>query len=457
MKAARQISMLVMISILFLALASLTLAQDHHDGNLAERQKAPTVLGGTGLFNTFSTRTLCKGEFNFALFWNNFDRDPGDIDVNQVPFNFTIGLTNRWEVWVDWVTWQNTTSRQPFLLSGYQYNAAHFFGDPFTLFGPPVGGKEGPAAFFPGTGSLVGGILPALGRFGTPIGFPSSVFSPAGSNGKLVRGLGPLFNTIYPSYSPEFPFFGEVDFQGFDSLGRPVFGPRESSNGSGDIFAGSSTPRLIENDPWEMNLGLRFFFKDGRISFGGGYRRFLNNEESRTIPVFQSKTIFIQPPFFIINPLFSTVNQTFGSEGENGFVAYINIGSRRPCPPPPAPTCVLAPSATSVNRGERLTLTTTPTTPGYTNDKVTYEYRWEVKDATGRPVTVSGTGASVDVATTGIPCGHYTVTTTVTASVPAVDCPSNCVTTGQTTCTVGFGVTEPPCPTVTCDISATPQ
>src|SRR2546423_868836 len=230
---------------------------------------------------------------------------------------------------------------------------------------------------------------------------PSSVCSPAGPNGKLVRGLGPLFNTIYPSYNPEFPFFGEVDFQGFDSLGRPVFGPRESSNGSGDItvgtkvslidankhwfsmalggylkipisssdsarargrtsgeyefgpflafgqesggkrfrlyenigylhttdprdhdvkyldlpdklyfnvgmglglgshvegiaeimhtrFVGSSTPRLIENDPWEMNLGLRFFFKDGRISFGGGYRRFLNNEESRTIPVFQS-------------------------------------------------------------------------------------------------------------------------------------------------------------------------
>ena len=570
MKAARQISMLVMITVLFLALASLTLAQDHHDGNLAERQKAPTVLGGTGLFNTFSTRTLCKGEFNFALFWNNFDRDPGDIDVNQVPFNFTIGLTNRWEVWVDWVTWQNTTSRQPFLLSGYQYNAAHFFGDPYTIFGPPVGGTEGPAAFFPGTGSLVGGILPALGRFGTPIDFPSSVFSPGGAGRPQVRGLGPLFSTIYPSYSPEFPFFGEVDFQGFDSLGRPVFGPRESSNGSGDIFAGtkvslidankhwfsmalggylkipisssdsarargrtsgeyefgpflafgqesgakrfrlyenigyihttdprdhdvkyldlpdkvlfnvgtgiglgshvelvgelmhtmfvgSSTPRLIENNPWEMNIGLRFFFKDGRISFGGGYRRLLNNEDERTIPVFQSKTIFVQPPFFIINPLFSTVNRTFGSEGENGFVAYFNIGSRRPCPPPPAPTCVLAPSATTVNRGERLTLTTTPTTPGYTNDKVTYEYRWEVKDATGRPVTVSGTGASVDVATTGIPCGRYTATTTVTATVPAVDCPSNCVTTGQTTCTVGFEITEPPCPTVTCDITASPS
>ena len=155
MKAARLIGTLVMITVLFLALATLTLAQDHHDGNLAERQKAPTVLGGTGLFNTFSTRTLCKGEFNFALFWNNFDRAPGDISVNQVPFNFTIGLTNRWELWINWVTWQNTTSRQPFLLSGYQYNAVRFFGSPFQILGPPVGGDDS-AAFFPGTGSLVG-------------------------------------------------------------------------------------------------------------------------------------------------------------------------------------------------------------------------------------------------------------------------------------------------------------
>ncbi|HEX8089632.1 MAG TPA: hypothetical protein VF762_12300, partial [Blastocatellia bacterium] len=106
MKAARKISTLVMV---LLMLAGTILAQERHDGNLAERQKAPTVLGGTGLFNTFSTRTLCKGEFNFALFWNNFDRDPGDIDINQVPFNFTVGLTNRWELWINWVTWQNTT------------------------------------------------------------------------------------------------------------------------------------------------------------------------------------------------------------------------------------------------------------------------------------------------------------------------------------------------------------
>ncbi len=584
MKAARKISTLVMV---LLVLAGVVSAQEHQDGNLAERQKAPTVLGGTGLFNTFSTRTLCKGEFNFALFWNNYTRDPGDLSINQVPFNFTIGITNRWELWIDWVTWNNTTSRQPFLLSGYQWSASRFFGDPFVLLGPASGGSDKAAAFFPGTGADVGGILPAVGRFGTPIGFPNSNFSPAGGNGKKVRGLGPLFAVNLPSYYPELPFFGELDFQGFDSSGNAVFGPRESSNGSGDVYLGTKfnlidpnhhwfsmalggylkipissgngarargrtsgeyefgpilmfgqesggkrfrlyenvgyirttdpsqdgiklldlpdklllnggmsvavnphveflaeiahtqyvghrTPNLLpflgENlSPTDLNVGLRFFFLNGAISFGGGYRRNLNNADKVTLPVFVAKTFCVgpngqpcvkpqsntvSPQFFIINPLFSTTPQTLDSESGNGFVASLSVGTRRRCPLPPAPTCVLATSAATVNKGERLTLTTTPTTPGYESSTVTYEYRWQVADAQGRPVTVSGTGAGVDVATGSLACGRYTVTTTVTATVPAVDCPSDCVTTGQTTCTTGFEIAEPPCPTVNCDIRA---
>ena len=586
MKAARKIGALVVV---LLVLAGVVSAQEHHDGNLAERQKAPTVLGGTGLFNTFSTRTLCKGEFNFALFWNNFTRDPGDLSINQVPFNFTIGITNRWELWVDWNVWTNTTSRQPFLLSGYQLSATRFFGDPFVLLGPPVGGDDAAAAFFPGTGAFAGGILPALGRFGSPIftpqqvqqfGFPTSIVSPAGiGSNRQVRGLGPAFAINLPSFYPDLPFFGELDFQGFDSAGNAVFGPRESSNGTGDVYLGTKFNLIDPNHHWfslaiggylkipissedsarargrtsgeyefgpilmfgqesggkrfrayenvgyikttdpsindvkildlpdklllnggisvgldthghvefvaelahthyishrtpslfpflgeslsptDLNLGLRFFFLNGALSFGGGWRHNFTNVDDVTLPVFTANTVFIKskavrPQFFIINPLFSTTPQTFKSEGGEGFVGYFSWGTRKRCPVPPAPTCVLASSAPVVNKGERLTLTTTPTTPGYEASVVTYEYRWVVTDGQGRPVTVSGTGASVDVPTGSLPCGRYSVTTTVTATVPAVDCPSDCVTTGQTTCTVGFEITEPPCPTVTCDIRA---
>jgi hypothetical protein len=565
MKAARKISTLVLV----LVVLGITAQAQDHNGTLAERQKAPTVLGGTGLFNTFSTRTLCKGEFNFALFWNNFDRDPGDLDINQVPFNFTIGLTNRWELWVDWVTYQQVTSRRPFFLSGYQYNAVTLFGDPFRILGPAVGGTDAGAAFFPGTGAPFGGILPKLGAFGSPINFTGAgVFSPGGPGQPVVVGLGPAFQTPLPGYYNDLPFFGEVDFLGFDALQRPIFGTRASSNGSGDIYIGSKvslidpnknwfsmalggylkipvdtddharargrtsgeweggpilmfgqesggkrfrlyenlgyiktgdpeeadlktldlqdkflfnvgmsvafnsnveavaelihtryvggkTPSFLSKDPWELNLGLRFFLKNGAISFGGAYRRLLNGEDDITLPV--ARLTGFSPPFFVI-PNFDFPNVTFEREGgKDGFVAYLSVGGRKSCPPPPAPTCVLSTSAGTVNRGERLTLTSRPSTPGYTDDKVSYEYRWEVRDAQGRPVTVSGSGGSVEVPTSQLPCGSYSVTTTVTASVTPVDCPSDCVTTGQTTCTATFEVTEPPCPSISCDISASPS
>jgi flagellar motor protein MotB len=570
MRAAGKIGLLVMA---LLVVGVVGLGQEQTNGNLAERQKAPTVLGGTGLFNTFSTRTLCKGEFNFAIFWNNFERDPGNLSINQVPFNITVGLTDRWELWADWVTWQQTTSRNPFLLSGYQLSAVRFFGDPFTILGPPV--KTANAAFFPGTGAGVGGILPALGRFGTATGFTNSFNSPGGPRGPRVNGLGPAIVTDKPNYYPDLPFFGEVDFIGFDRLGQPVFGPRESSNGSGDVYIGSKFNFVNPNKHWfsislagylkipisteeqagargrtntvfeggpilifgqeskghrfrayenigyikvgdpnihdvealdlpnkvllnggisvaldhrghvefltevastfwvggrtpsvqtvspvaDWNIGLRFFFHDGAISFGGAYRRDLNRAGDVTLNVTNFAGLVpvkITPQFFV--PSFNVVPELFPEHGSaNGFVAYFSIGRRLACPPPPAPTCVVTPTPGTVNRGERLTIAAKPSTPGYVEGKVTYEYRWDVKGPNGQSVPVSGSGASVDVATSGIPCGSYTVTSTVTASVPAVDCPSNCVTTGQTTCTATFVITEPPCPTVSCDVSATPS
>jgi len=215
---------------------------------LLHHQKAPTVYGGTGLFNTYTTRTLNKGEFSVGLFWNNFDREPGDIDINQIPINFTLGLTDRWEVWANLVAWQQTTVRQPFLLSGYGYNAVEASRrSAYAFFGPPFGGTDGGAAFFPGTGALGGGILPVLGRFGTPITPPGVVIVdnfgfPGGSVGN-----GPAIVTDRPSYYPDLPFLGQVDFLGFDTFGRPVFGPRESGNGMGDASLGTKI-ELVDPD-----------------------------------------------------------------------------------------------------------------------------------------------------------------------------------------------------------------
>lgn len=230
---------------------------DSDECELLHHMKAPTVYGGTGLFNTYSTRTLNKWEMSVGFFWNNFDREPGAIDINQVPVNFTIGLHDRWEVWANLNTWQQTTIRQPFLVSGTGYNAVLAYRrSPYVFFGPPFGGTDGGAAYFPGTGALGGGILPVLGRFGNPIVPAGTVIvDNFGLPGGSV-GLGPAIVTDRPAYYPDLPFAGQVDFLGFDNLGRPIFGARQSGNGIGDASIGTKFEVIDPDEHPHFSLAL---------------------------------------------------------------------------------------------------------------------------------------------------------------------------------------------------------
>ncbi|MFL6214659.1 MAG: AMIN domain-containing protein [Blastocatellia bacterium] len=588
MKTALRISALALALLLTTSLAGAQSTSQF--GNIAERQRTSTVLGGTGLFNTFSTRTLYKGEFNFALFWNNYDRDPGALDINQVPFNITVGLTDRWELWVDWVAWQQTTSRQPFLLSGYQYNAVRQFGSPYDILGPPVGGRNGAAAFFPGTGALGGGILPALGRYGIPPGGDrlNNLPSPAGPNGSAVAGLGPAFVASQPNYFNDLPMFGVVDFLGFDSLGRPLLGPRQSANGTGDIYAGTKfnlidpnrgwfslalggyvkfpisrsddarargrtsgefefapvlivgqefldhrlrfyenvgyvhttdihqrgvkvldlrdklqlnvggamainkyielvgelagtvyvgggTPSLQQSNPLDLNLGARFYFRDGSIAFGGAYRRQLNGLGSRALDALECMEVPQEPPppddchgGWSTHgdhhpcppppppPTVECKTRQVSLKGgdKNGFVGFFSVGTRKGCPPPPVPVCVIESSSRTPTRGDRLTLTVKPSIPGYSDSQIAYDYRWEIRDARGNSISVSGNGPIVEVPTDRLDCGNYTALATVIATAKGVehpDCPDR---TAQSNCSLAFEVTEAPCPNITCNIIA---
>ncbi|HEY3135688.1 MAG TPA: OmpA family protein [Blastocatellia bacterium] len=573
----RKTALLILIQLI---VAGAGLAQENRFGNIAERQRTSTVLGGTGMFNTFSTRTLYKGEFNFAAFWNRFNRDPGGLRIDQTPFNFTVGLTNRWELWVDWVAWQKVKSNNPFLLSGYGYNAVRTFGDPVQILGPPIGGNSA-AAFFPGTGASGGGILPALGRFGTPAGVgASSTISPGGPNGPLVVGLGPAIISDRPNYYNELPFFGAVDFVGFDSLGRAVLAPRGSANGTGDVYIGSKynfidanrhwfsmalagyvkipvsredkarargrtngefeygpilifgqeafnhrlrfyenagyihvgdierggvklldlrdklllsggasfafnkhleflgeltstvyvghgTPSLERINPVDLTLGMRVFLRDGSISFGGGYRLALNRASRRDLSVLECIEIvkthdsgYVHPEGGVPPPPPPPIIECrpkeveFGRGERNGFVGFVSIGSRKGCPPPPVPSCVIEAAPAVATRGDRVTLTAKPTTPGYPSATVNYQFRWEVKDAQGRSIPVSGSDATIAVPTARLACGSYSVVVTVIAHAENIEHPAECATTGESTCAATFEVTEAPCPAVTCVINA---
>jgi outer membrane protein OmpA-like peptidoglycan-associated protein len=175
-------------------------------------QTAASPTGGTttGLFTTLSGRTLRRSEFTLGFSWNNFDRDPGDLDITQVPVSLTFGLTNRLEMFASLTVFQQVTSRQPFALSGYQFNGVRsaFGGDPFVAFGAPSGELNG-AGVFPFTGAALGGILPPLGSF-----------------------FGPAIITDRPGFYNELPFFGPASFSGGG------FNLRRSANGTGDVTLG---------------------------------------------------------------------------------------------------------------------------------------------------------------------------------------------------------------------------
>lgn len=202
-------------------------------------QVTPTVFGGssTGLFNTLGTRTLKTGELTFGVFWNNYDRDPGDLDINQIPINFTLGLNDRWEVFANVDVFQQVTSTPSAVLglSGPQFNGrrSQFGGNPIAAFGPSVGGRgDDAAAFFVNSGSRVGGILP-------PPGF---IF------GQLVANR--------PSFYNELPFFGQAYF-------NPRTGAYEvstSGNGLGNITAGTKVNLLHADRRFSLAVAGLFRF-----------------------------------------------------------------------------------------------------------------------------------------------------------------------------------------------------
>src|SRR5258707_15473230 len=50
--------------------------------------------GPTGLFTIYDGSTLRRGEFTFSIVYSNYDRDPGNVDITDVPLSFNVGLND---------------------------------------------------------------------------------------------------------------------------------------------------------------------------------------------------------------------------------------------------------------------------------------------------------------------------------------------------------------------------
>ncbi len=229
------------------------------------RNTAPTVgTGGppggpTGLFTVYDGQTLRRGEFTFSAAYSNFDRDPGNVDLTEVPISFQVGLSDHLELFFTTDAYRAIKVNSPRNLSGFYlpnsqlvingvrqsapaivlaprgsgtsqfpgavfrptgnqgftqfpfnganagtfgfsppFNAGTVFGftGGFATLGPARAGSGNGADLFPGIGSVYGSILPGI------------VLQTACLNGTTTCGNAARVPTVFsaaPSYLPDAP------------------------------------------------------------------------------------------------------------------------------------------------------------------------------------------------------------------------------------------------------------
>jgi hypothetical protein len=173
--------------------------------------------GPTGLFTIYDGSTIRRGEFTFSIAYSNYDRDPGNVDITDVPLSFNVGLNDHIELWFKTNGVRGIKVNTPQNLSGSYL--------------PNIGGC-GPGAFC---------SLPAI------------ILSPQGPNVGTLRGTA-IFRPFNNQPFVQFPFvggsagtFGQgpgiigglFGFPGFSAtLGPPIASPNSGTFSGADTFPG---------------------------------------------------------------------------------------------------------------------------------------------------------------------------------------------------------------------------
>ena len=223
MRLATRALMAALVSlVLCAAVSAQTLRSPEDPRNLSPTVGTGGPVGGpTGLFTIYDGSTLRRGEFTFSIAYSNYDRDPGNVDISDVPLSFNIGLNDHIELFFKTNGWRGVKVNNPQNLSGfYLPNSQLFFGT--TL-------RSAPAIVLAPSGPNVGTLAnTAVFR---PIGNQPFVQFPfvGGSAGDF--GLGPGFIAT------------QFGFPGFNALLGPVqIQPGSGSFGSADNYPGIGSP-----------------------------------------------------------------------------------------------------------------------------------------------------------------------------------------------------------------------
>ena len=273
MKLAYRVCIVTLILMTFVFAVSAQTVTTNRRSAKDDRNTSPTIDGPTGLFLGLDGDTLRKGEYTFSIAYSNRDRDPGDVDIVEIPLSFQYGLTNRIELFFNTEAYRaikvnaprnlsgfylpnsqilingvvtsapaivlapsgplngpfeglpiyRPTGTQPFVQVPYTggiigtlglnfpFTPGPLFGFPAggALLGPPVAGGNG-ADVFPGFGSVFGSILP---------GVVLQTACTSGAATCLPAGTVPTVFTLAPSYLNDAPFlnrtYGESSFNSF--------------------------------------------------------------------------------------------------------------------------------------------------------------------------------------------------------------------------------------------------
>jgi hypothetical protein len=220
-----------------LVLCAVVSAQTLRSPNDPRNQSPSVGTGGpeggpTGLFTVYDGATIRRGEFTFSVAYSNYDRDPGDVDITDIPLSFNVGLNDHIEVFFKTNGLRGIKANNSPNLSGfYLPNSQLAFGVgtlcvPSAVILPPVRVS--------GSTELTG--FSPLYR---PVGPPCNVGGQPLRQFPFIGATGPNFGLTGNNIAPPF-----VSVLGTPVGGGGNFGNASSFPGIGSIV-GSILPGIV--------------------------------------------------------------------------------------------------------------------------------------------------------------------------------------------------------------------
>src|SRR2546421_7525203 len=112
--ARRSLWLALILLTLCAAVTAQTLRSEGDPRNIAPTVGTGGPPGGpTGLFTIYDGDTIRKGEFTFSIAYSNFDRDPGNVDLTEVPLSFNIGINDHLELFFSTDAYRKVTANNP--------------------------------------------------------------------------------------------------------------------------------------------------------------------------------------------------------------------------------------------------------------------------------------------------------------------------------------------------------